>query len=91
MAFVLGGDDSSHVADVAAAVDGGVAVDDFAPFTGFGKPNAIAKARNRSEVKNHGNGIFAFGILADKREDAGFAVGGVDPVKALRIEIVFPK
>jgi hypothetical protein len=83
MAFVLGGDDAAHIADVAAAVNGSVAVDNLAPFAGFWKADAIAKARNRSEVKNHGNGIFAFRILADEREYAGFAVGGVDPLEAL--------
>src|SRR6267142_6607444 len=91
VAFMLSGNYAAHIADIAAAVHSGVAVDDFAPFAWFGKPNAIAETRNRSQVKNHSNGLFAFGILANEGGDAGFAVGSVDPIKALWIEIVFPE
>lgn len=89
--FMLDGDDSAHVPDIAAAIRGGVAVYDFAPFTRFGQPDSIAESRNGRQVQNHGNGIFAFGILPDEREHAGFTIGSINPVKALWIVVVFPK
>src|SRR5256885_13755735 len=48
VAFVLGGEDPAHVADVAAGIHGCVAIDYFKPLARLRKADAIAKTRDRS-------------------------------------------
>lgn len=91
MTLVFRCHDPTHVAHIAAAINSGIAVNDFTPFAGFGKSDPISLPRNGSQVENDRDRLFAFGILANERKDTGFAVRRVDPIKAVVIVIVFPQ
>jgi len=66
MARIVSSNDAAEIALVAAAVNGGVAVQHFAPFAGARQADAIIRTGNRREVQNDHGLIFAVRRLAQK-------------------------
>ena len=89
--IVVFGDDASEIADVAAAVNGCIAVQGFAPFAGSRQADTIFVARHWSKIKNDDELADAIRILPKKREDAALVIGGINPREAAGIKIGLPE
>src|SRR5436190_15605811 len=81
--------DAAVIAEVAAAVHFGVAVEDFAPVTALGQAEAIVHARDGREVEGDHNAAGEAAVLAHEREDAVVLVSAIDPEEAFVIEVAF--
>ena len=91
MAGVVGGGLAAGVADVAAAVVGGVGVENFFVEAGAGDTDDVAFADDGSGIDDdHDKVIFGF-TFAQEREDAIVAVVAINPFEALPVEIYFVK
>src|SRR5713226_2097736 len=79
---VIGGLLAALVANVCAAVVGGVGVHDFAVEARIGDTQAIAFADHGSGVDDGNNEVFGIFAAADERENA---VVGVDPFETVPV------
>jgi len=89
MDVVIFGGDTAKVAGVAAAVNAGVAVQDFLPHAGPRQADAIIVTMHGREVHDDGEFAGAVGILAHEGHDAVVLVGAIDPVEAVEFVIGF--
>src|SRR5438876_3938457 len=79
--------DRSRVADVAAPVDRGVAVQDLAPAAAFRDLDPVTVADFGGEIDDHDARNAAVSRLSLPREDAAAGVVGDDPLEARRVAI----
>lgn len=91
MRGVFPGNDTTQVSYITTAVNGSVTIKGFAPFAGLGQAETIVFACDGCEIKDHRNGVSAISLLADKRENAVFVVGAVEPVEAAEVVIGAPE
>src|SRR5260370_33404189 len=84
---VVGGLLAAHVADVGAAVVGGVGVHDFEIEAGIGDTQAIAFADYWSGVDDGDDQVFRIFATADERKNAVVGVVGVNPFESMPVEI----
>ena len=84
---LVGGLLAAHVADVGAAVEGGVGVHDFAVEARIGDTQAIAFTDHRRSVHDGDDEVFRVFAPADESEDTVVGVIGVDPFEAVPVEI----
>ena len=75
------------VPHAAAAVGGGVAVEDLLPEAAAGHPHAVAPAGHRSEVRGAEDVLVVALSLAEPHQNALMPVGTIDPAEALRLEV----
>src|SRR5581483_6735805 len=78
---------AAAVADIASAVQTGVAVEDFGVPAGLRDADSILQARNRREIEDHHDEIADVARVSDDRDDAVLVVVAVDPAEGVRIEI----
>src|SRR5438034_7127143 len=76
---VVGGLLAAHVADVGAAVVGGVGVHDFAVVAGLRNAEAVTFADDGRSVDNGNDEVFGFFAAANEGKNAVIGVVGVDP------------
>src|SRR5690348_9487493 len=79
--------DAAVVADVAAAVNRGVAVQELGVVTLLRHADAVLGARNRREVEHHDEVLAAVARVAHHRDDAVLVVVAVDPAEARGLEV----
>src|SRR5262245_22140448 len=80
---------TSRVADAAAAVFIGIAVEQLAPVAGLGHPHAVVLARYGREVEdNHDHVARRLVGHAQEADRAGVAIIGVDPLETALVEVV---
>src|SRR5205814_7864142 len=65
---------AAKVSQITPTVNFGVAVQDFAPESPFGKSNPVIMSRNRCEIQDGENPAGAIVVLPHKREDTVFVV-----------------
>ena len=82
------GRDGPEIADAAAAIVGGIGVDQLLPLAGFRHADAIAAARHRREIADHRDRPIPVAALAQIGEDRVLGILGVDPLEAGWIAIV---
>ena len=82
---------AAHVALIAAAVDGGVAVQHFAPEAGGGQADAVVRAEFGREMEDDEHLLAAVLRAAQEGEDAVQVVGAVHPLKAFEVVVGFPE
>ena len=66
------GSDAAKIAHVAPPENGGVAVEDFAPFSRTREANAVLEARNWRKVQDDDEFAEAFGVLTEEAKNAAF-------------------
>jgi hypothetical protein len=88
-ACLVGGFHASAIADVAAAVHCGIAVEDLFPVSGKGDAYTLAVARYRSEIACHQDHLMRLAALAQKRDHAVLPILEIDPFKTFYVEIKF--
>ena len=93
--LVLPGDraglDAAEVADVRAAVEAGVGVDDLAPGARAWQPEPVSLARDRRQVGDEDDDALVVGRLAGEGEDVRVGVVGLDPPEARVVVVELPQ
>ena len=83
---LIGGLLAAFVADVGAAVVGGVGVHDFAVETGIGDSEAVAFADHRSGVDDGHDEVSRILAAANKTKNAVVGIVGVNPFETVPVE-----
>src|SRR5688572_11685287 len=83
------GFDTAEITDAAAAVVGGVAVEDLAPVAAMRHAYAIVFARKRRAVAHHNDLMTGRAALTHEAEHTVRRVVGIDPLEAFVREIGF--
>lgn len=78
---------AAHVADVGAAVVGGVGVHDFAVVAGLRNAEAVTFADDGRSVDNGNDEVFGFFAAANEGKNAVIGVVGVDPFETVPIKL----
>ena len=73
--------ESARVADIAAAVQAGVAIQELVIEAGLGHADAVAAADDRRPVQHDDDPVSGVGGAADERDDARVVVVAVDPLE----------
>src|SRR5262249_20617977 len=79
--------DAAGVADIAAAVDLRVAVEELGVPAWNRYADAVLRPGHRREVEDHHEKIAAVARIANDRDNAVLVVIAIDPPEALRIEV----
>ena len=83
--------DAAEIAHAAAAVMGGVAVEDLLPPTGVRDADAEIGARDGGEVEHGHEGFGVFNSVAEPAEGAALGVVAVDPGESGGVGVAFVK
>src|SRR5690349_10085747 len=80
---------AAEVAEPAAAVERGVAIQQLAPAAAAGNAEPVVVARYRREIADHGDRRIVLTALANEGEHALLPVAALDPAETLDREILF--
>jgi hypothetical protein len=84
---MIGGLLTAHVADVGAAIMGGVSVHDFAVETGLWNAETVALAYHGRGVDDSDDKVFRVFAAADERKNAVIGVVGVNPLETVPVKL----
>src|SRR5581483_9017251 len=77
----------SRVPDIAAAVSGGICIQDLAPIAGEGHADAVVVARLRREIDGDEATRFRIGAFAQPGKDALVGIVGDQPLEAAGVAV----
>lgn len=80
---------ATEIADIGAAVDGGVRIEDFLVVARPGNAHAVAVADDGSGAEQHDNELVGISAVAHEGIDAIVGIVGVEPFKTLPVRIDF--
>src|ERR1700733_16119628 len=83
--------EAALVADVTAAIQLRVAVDELAVVAGLRHPDAVALAHDRRPVQHRDDPLATVPAAPDERNHARLMIRAVDPREARRLEVDFPE
>src|SRR5258708_38856002 len=91
MDLVTLGPDAAEIARVAAAVDPGVAVEDFAPKARHRQPDPVLLARHRGQIEDNQDAVGQLPILPNEGKDTVLMVRTIHPEEAFHVVIALPE
>src|SRR5579875_3167689 len=82
------GPGAAAIPEIAAAIDGGVAVEPLAPEAGIGHANAVVEARHRREIAGDEGEAVRLAAAPQEDDDAVLIIIGDEPLEARRLEVL---